>query len=49
MASSDNSGKIVGFHMSEQTLEEKIQQYKDLVKAGDVELPFWTDLLFHER
>ena len=43
MASGDNSGKIVGFHMSEQTLEEKIQQYKDLVKAGEVELPFWTD------
>ena len=43
MASCDNSGKIVGFHMSEQTLEEKIQQYKDLVKAGEVELPFWTD------
>ena len=43
MANGDNSGKIVGFHMSEQVLAEKIQQYKDKVAAGDVELPFWTD------
>ena len=43
MANTDNSGKIPGFHISEQTLEEKIQQYKDMVKAGEVELPFWTD------
>ena len=43
MASGDNSGKIVGFHMSEQELAEKIQTYKDMVKAGEVELPFWTD------
>lgn len=43
MANGDNSGRIVGFNMSEKELAEKIQQYKDMVKAGEVELPFWTD------
>jgi hypothetical protein len=43
MANGDNSGRIVGFNMSEKELDEKIQQYKDMVKAGDVVLPYWTD------
>ena len=43
MANGDNSGRIVGFNMSEKELAEKIQQYKDMVKAGEVALPFWTD------
>lgn len=43
MASSDNSGKIVGFKMSQDELEKKINEYKQLVKDGVIELPFWTD------
>ena len=43
MAGSDNIGKITGFTISEAELAEKIQQYKDLVKQGQIELPFWTD------
>ena len=43
MANPDNSGKIPGFSMSEAELERKIQEYKDRVANGLVELPFWTD------
>ena len=43
MANGDNSGRIVGFNMSEQELAQKIQQYKDMVKDGQIDMPFWTD------
>ena len=43
MAKVDNSGKIVGFTMTEAELYEKIETYKKRVDAGLVELPFWTD------
>lgn len=43
MANGDNSGKIVGFNLSNEALAQKIQEYKDKVDRGEVELPFWTD------
>lgn len=43
IASSDNSGKIPGFTMTDSELAKKIQQYKDMVKSGEIEMPFWTD------
>lgn len=43
MANGDNSGKIVGFNLSAEALAQKIQEYKDMVNNGKVELPFWTD------
>ena len=43
MANPNNSGKIVGFSMSQDELERKIAAYKQMVKDGVVELPFWTD------
>lgn len=43
MANGDNSGKIVGFNLSGAELAQKIDEYKAMVKRGEVELPFWTD------
>jgi hypothetical protein len=43
MASTEKSGKITGFSMSEAELASKIEQYKEMVKSGQVEMPFWTD------
>lgn len=43
MANPDNSGKIVGFTMTTEELETKINEYKRMVRDGEVELPYWTD------
>lgn len=43
MANNENTGRIPGFNMTTAELAEKIEKYKEMVKAGEVELPFWTD------
>lgn len=43
MANNENTGRIPGFNMTTAELAEKIEKYKKMVKAGEVELPFWTD------
>lgn len=43
VANGEYSGKIVGFNLSAPELAKKIEEYKQLVKDGSIELPFWTD------
>lgn len=43
MANPDNSGKIVGFTMSQDEMERRINEYKRMVRDGKIELPYWTD------
>ena len=43
MANADNLGKVPGFTMTAAELRKKIDEYKKMVKNGEVEMPFWTD------
>jgi hypothetical protein len=43
VAINDNLGKVPGFTMTAAELRKKIDEYKKMVKNGEVEMPFWTD------
>ena len=43
MAINDNLGKVPGFTMTAAELRKKIDEYKKMVKNGEVEMRFWTD------